>query len=151
MNNVINSIDSFQGSYRWLSNFWLSPITMEDGVCYPSVEHAFQAHKTAVKSDRLAFAMKEDGTHITPGQAKRRGRFLILRRNWDILKLGVMQDALALKFRIPWLRERLLNTGDGELIEGNTWGDTYWGVCRGRGENNLGKLLMQVRQELREQ
>ncbi len=60
-----------------------------------------------------------------------------------------MLDLLRIKFTIPTLRERLLATGDQTLIEGNTWGDTYWGVCRGVGLNNLGTLLMQVREECR--
>ena len=60
-----------------------------------------------------------------------------------------MRDCLRLKFEIPELREALLNTDNAKLIEGNWWGDKFWGICNGVGENNLGKLLMEVRDEIR--
>jgi len=60
-----------------------------------------------------------------------------------------MTDLVRQKFSNPQLAKQLLDTKDFELIEGNTWGDTFWGVCSGKGQNNLGKILMQIRNELK--
>ena len=60
-----------------------------------------------------------------------------------------MEDFLRQKFTDSDLKEKLLATGDAELIEGNHWGDVIWGVCNGIGENNLGKLLMNIRNDLK--
>jgi ribA/ribD-fused uncharacterized protein len=84
----------------------------------------------------------------TAGRARRLGRSLELQAGWDDLKLGVMLDLLRQKFHLSEYRSKLLATGDSVLIEGNPWGDAYWGVCRSVGENHLGKLIMQVRREL---
>jgi len=62
-----------------------------------------------------------------------------------------MLDLVRKKFENPLLRAMLLATEDAVLVEGNTWNDTFWGVCRGRGENWLGRILMQVREECRQQ
>lgn len=134
-------IDSFTGPYRWLSNFWIVPVMFE-GVQYRSVEHAYVAAKTLDLDKREEIRAVE-----TPGQVKRLGRKLTLRPDWDAVKLGVMEILLRSKFRQEHLRKLLLSTGSVELIEGNTWGDTYWGVCDGVGENHLGKLLMKLRSE----
>ena len=140
-------IDSFSGEYRWLSNFYPSPITMPDGLTYPSVEHAFQAHKSDVLRERKAFCSPKAPT---AGQAKRMGRKLKLRKDWESIKLAVMEEAVWRKFEDPDLRERLLATGDVQLVEGNTWNDRFWGVCRGKGQNHLGRILMKVRDKIRE-
>lgn len=137
-------ITSFSGAYRWLSNFWPVDITREDGITYPSSEHAYVAAKVTVLSTRRWIASIE-----TAGQVKRAGRTLALRSDWDEVKRAEMLSILRLKFQDPELADKLRATGDVELIEGNTWGDTYWGVCRDVGENNLGKLLMQIRSEIR--
>ncbi len=137
-------ISAFAGQYRFLSNFYQSVVRM-DGVDYPTVEHAFQAAKnpSAAYRERVASARE-------PGHAKRLGRMVMLRADWEHVKLDVMLALLRIKFyRGGDLADRLLATGDHELVEGNTWGDAYWGVCNGVGENHLGKLLMQVRGELR--
>lgn len=85
----------------------------------------------------------------TPGQAKREGQKLALRDDWERIKIEVMRILLFEKFLShPDLAERLIATGEAELVEGNTWGDTYWGVCDGKGLNMLGKLLMDLRKEL---
>lgn len=133
----MRAIIRFDGAYRFLSNFYADP---HGG---PTVEHMFQAAKTFDNAEALAILEAE-----TPGQAKRMGRKVQLRADWDRVKDSIMLDLLRRKFSIEPLRSRLLNTRDAELIEGNTWGDTYWGVCNGRGKNMLGKLLMQVRDEL---
>lgn len=84
----------------------------------------------------------------TPGLAKKMGRSVSLRPDWEDIKDDVMLEGLYRKFADDELAEWLLDTGDEELIEGNWWGDRYWGVCNGVGQNKLGKLLMKVREEL---
>lgn len=138
-------IREFQNQYRFLSNFWPAKITVDD-VDYPSVEHAFQALKTHNYSYRFIISRLR-----TPGEAKRYGRGLPLKAGWDAMKVNVMHGLLRQKFSIPALRAKLLDTGEAELIEGNRWGDTFWGVCKGVGENVLGKLLMKVREEIRKE
>lgn len=86
----------------------------------------------------------------SPGEAKRLGRKATLRLDWEKVKLTIMEDLLRQKFAWKELKEKLLSTGDEELVEGNTWSDTFWGVCNGKGENHLGKLLMKIREELKE-
>lgn len=147
-------IDSFTGRWNFLSNFF--PVEIEhQGIKYPSVEHYYVAMK--VKNDQQI-----DGKYIgyvdcreliskikTPGEAKRFGRTLKIRKDWDNVKFDVMLWGVREKFKKEELREMLLNTGDQQLIEGNFWNDTYWGVCKGVGENNLGKILMRVREEVK--
>lgn len=136
-------IDSFRkGKYRWLSNFWPAPVTY-DGVLYSSVEHAYVASKTLDKRERNKVFLFE-----TPGQVKRFGRRLKIREDWEDVKLDIMEDLVTQKFHDPELRQNLLDTRDAELIEGNNWNDTYWGVCRGVGSNHLGKILMKVRERI---
>jgi len=136
-------IDSFTGEYRFLSNFHPSVISI-DGKPYPTVEHMYQAAKTGEPHQKDWIRGSE-----TPGEAKGRGRRVNIRPDWEQVKVAAMLILLRKKFNIPELKEKLINTGDAELIEGNTWGDTFWGVCNGVGENNLGKLLMRVREELK--
>lgn len=132
-------IDRFSGEYSFLSNFHSVRIKYE-GLIYPSVEHAYQASKTLVKSVRVKVREAP-----TAGIAKKMGRRIELRDDWDKVKLEIMRSLLLKKFRVLELRSRLLGTVGEELVEGNNWGDRYWGVCGGKGENNLGKLLMEVR------
>lgn len=140
----MNVIDSFDGDYRWLSNFYFSPVQHE-GILYPTSEHAFQAAKTTNTNLRRKIAKL-----TSAAAAKSEGRALILRPGWENMKLQVMSEILESKFDLsPQLREKLLATGNAQLVEGNYWHDTYWGVCGGRGENHLGKLLMQLREKLR--
>lgn len=134
-------IDRFWGEWGFLSNFAPCEVWL-DGVKYPSVEHAYQAAKTLDLEQREKFLLNG----ITPGMAKRMGKTLKLRPDWDGVKMGIMRDLLMQKFSPSILRRKLLSTFQAELIEGNTWGDTFWGVCDGIGENWLGKLLMEVRQ-----
>lgn len=138
-------IGEFQGSYRFLSNFWPASVEL-DGVLYPTVEHAYQAAKTISPEQRLRIAAVP-----TPGQAKRAGRGVTIRPDWDSVKLEIMQDLLRQKFNKAHLRQQLQATGEEELVEGNTWGDTFWGRCRGVGKNHLGLILMQIREEKRGQ
>jgi ribA/ribD-fused uncharacterized protein len=136
-------ITSFRGEHRFLSNFHPSLVTY-DGMDFPTVEHAFQAAKTADLVIRLRVANLP-----TAADAKAAGRALVLRPDWDEIRLAVMEFLLLQKFAKDPLRSKLLATGDRELVEGNWWNDVFWGVCRGVGENNLGKLLMKTRDMLR--
>lgn len=138
------TIERFTGDYEFLSNFYHSPVVVH-GHKYDTVEHAFQAQK-AVDETRRAYVAAAP----TPGGAKYRGKRVTLRPDWEQVKLNVMYECLVAKFtQNPDLAEKLLATGYDKLVEGNTWNDRYWGVCNGRGENHLGKLLMRVREDLR--
>jgi ribA/ribD-fused uncharacterized protein len=131
-------IDSFTGEYAFLSNFY--PAHVRYGGIYPTSEHAFQAMKTLSLKERLEIAKLP-----TPAQAKRAGKKLTLREDWEDIKLCVMEKILLVKFSDRELAEKLIATGGQMLVEGNNWGDRFWGVCNGEGDNNLGKLLMRVR------
>jgi len=137
------AISSFRGEYRWLSNLWEASFQYK-GRRIRTVEHAFQAAKTNNELEQLAVLSAP-----SPGVAKKLGRQVTLRDDWDSCKVNVMRELLWCKFsQNIVLAAKLLATGDQELVEGNTWGDTFWGVCRGRGENQLGKLLMEIRGQL---
>lgn len=136
-------IYKFRDKYRFLSNFYPCNVKWHD-IVFPSVEHAFQAAKCANPEDYVRFL------HVTAGQAKRIGRSVALRSDWESVKLNIMKNLLRSKFSQPELKAKLLATGTEELLEGNHWGDTFWGVDETTltGENHLGKLLMEIRTEL---
>jgi len=135
-------IDRFRGEFDWLSNFFLCQVEFE-GMNFSNVEAAFQAAKCLDMKERERFF------GLSGGQAKRLGRRVDLRSDWEEVKIEIMRQVLKSKFtQNSELREKLIATGDTELIEGNNWNDTFWGVCRGKGRNHLGKLLMEVRAEL---
>lgn len=137
------SITKFEGEHRFLSNFWEVPIEFEKET-YPTIEHAFQAAKSPDMKYRLKVRVAS-----TPNMAKKLGQVVKLREDWEEVKLGIMETLVRAKFaQHHVLADALKNTGDQELIEGNGWGDTYWGVSRGKGENHLGKILMKIRTEL---
>lgn len=141
------AITSFSGEHRFLSNFWPARVVFE-GQQFASTENAYQAAKTIDSQERNLFL------ECSPGQAKRMSRKIHLRSDWENIKLGVMLDLVRQKFvtgqDAPVLGPMLLATADNLLIEGNTWNDRFWGECPiGVGENNLGKILMQVRMELK--
>jgi len=136
-------ISSLDGRNRVLSNFWPSQVEFE-GTVFPSVENAYQAAKSLDPSFRKGFL------DLTPGKAKRQGRKLKdIRPDWDSVKLQVMEDLLRKKFSNRLERLFLIATGDQHIQEGNTWGDKFWGVFAGEGENHLGRLLMKIRGEIR--
>lgn len=138
-------IGPFRGNYRFLSNFWPAEVVYGEMV-FPTVEHAYQAAKTFNLEHREQIRQA-----VTPGEAKRLGKLVSIRSSWEYDKLAVMRSLVGQKFRKhPSLRRMLLETGNEELIEINTWGDRFWGVSKGEGENHLGKILMRVRQDLRE-
>lgn len=138
----MKTIDSFSGEYRWLSNFW--PVEVEyEAIVYPSTEHAYQAAKTLNTELRQIIAALP-----TAAQSKKAGAKVDIREDWEEVKVSVMLDLLHLKFQHPDLAQKLIDTGDALLVEGNYWGDRFWGVCRGEGRNILGNLLMRVRKEI---
>ena len=139
----VTRITAFQGEYRFLSNFW--PVRFSwSGEVWPSSEHCYQAHKTLDNELRDAIRRAP-----TPGKAKRLGGRVPLRPGWNDLRVAYMFSILQAKFEVPDLRCRLLATGEAELIEGNRWGDTFWGLHDGYGRNTLGRILMTIRRDLR--
>lgn len=142
-------IDKFFGKFRAFSNFYIYSV-IYDGVVYPSNENAFQAAKTKDLALRIPFQK------YTSSEAKRNGAKdkLVLRNDWEDIRLSVMREINTTKFTTSaYLKSVLLSTDGIELIEGNYWHDNFWGICYCRkcpkkGENNLGKILMEIRQEL---
>ena len=134
---------------RFLSNFYPVTVTL-DGEQYAAVEDAFQAAKTLDMKQRRLIQLCQ-----TPAEARKCGRRVTLRPDWNEIKLDVMLQLLRQKFSRPDLKALLLATEDAVLIEGNTHHDNFWGNCTCKrcaeieGENHLGKLLMQVREEMK--
>ena len=135
------AIVRFAGPYRFLSNFFARPLLWE-GKRFPTAEHAYQAAKCSRSHE---FEMIRNAP--SPGAAKRMGRKIAIRNDWEAVKEKVMLSVVRAKFEDAYLRRLLTATGTAALIEGNEWGDRFWGVCRGEGENRLGKILMKVRSE----
>ena len=141
----MNIIKKFVGKYDFLSNFYEATVTWQ-GLTYANSEAAFQAGKVITTEERQAF------TVLDPAKAKRLGRKVALRPDWEEIKTGVMEEVVRAKFtQHPDLAERLLATGDAQLVEGTLWNDTCWGIDlhTGVGENRLGIILMKVRDELK--
>ncbi len=117
-----------------------------DNITYPTSEHAYQAYKTENLGER-----KKISHLTTPAKAKKYGNKLELRKDWNSIKLGIMENIIRQKFlqNLNYLK-KLIETGNTELIEGNTWKDTYWGVYKSKGLNHLGKILMKIRDELKD-
>lgn len=132
----------FKGEYRWLSNFWPATVHL-DGVRYPTVGNAYQASKSINLADRDFFAT------CSPVDAKAAGQKIRQRTDWDKIKVSVMTNLNMLKyFQHNELTLKLINTGDAYIEETNNWGDVFWGVCDGQGQNMLGKILMAIRSRL---
>ncbi len=152
-------INRFDGRWNFLSNF--HPVEIEyQGIKYPSVEHYYVAQKC--KNDQMI-----NGVYYTtadfkemiarmpnPGFVKKIGQKMKIRTDWESKKLEIMNWGVREKFKNDYLADLLLSTEDLELIEGNYWHDNFWGSCycekcENKGKNNLGKILMKVRDELR--
>lgn len=132
-------INSFQDSYYFLSNFYEVPITY-NGITYQNNEAAFQAQKCY---------SPEKFKDLNPTEAKKLGRQVSLRPDWESVKVKVMREIVHEKFaQNPDLAQRLIDTGDEYLEEGNTWGDRVWGTVNGQGANLFGQILMAERREL---
>jgi len=146
---MTGSITSFTGDHRFLSNFYPCKVRYL-GAVYQSVEQAFQASKATNSQDRERIRKC-----LTAKDAKRLGRVIRLRKDWESVKLAHMEMFVEEKFKDPELRQWLLATGDAELVEGNHWGDNFWGRTErdGRliGENHLGRILMKVRSRIQEE
>lgn len=140
-------ITSFRGEYAFLSNFHSCEIRLEifqNSYVFNNAEAAFQAYKCDRPDDIVQF------TNMNGPQAKRVGRKVRLRHDWEYIKDSIMEYVVSAKFyQNKDLCDKLLATGNRELIECNTWNDTYWGVCDGKGQNKLGKILMKVRDDCR--
>lgn len=136
-------IDRFKDDHAFLSNFYRVHVTL-DGVVYPSVENAYMAAKTLDTEQRRAFET------CSASEAKAMGRLLQLRPDWEEVKLDVMKKLLIEKFEYEHMKEKLLATKGHELVEGNFWGDTFYGVCNGVGQNHLGRMLMEIRDNISE-
>jgi ribA/ribD-fused uncharacterized protein len=142
------TISKFKGSNLFLSNFYPHEITVWDKT-YPSAEHAFQAKKAATEEDHERVRAEK-----TPFRAKRLAQRIPLREDWTHVKVAVMEEVLRAKFAQPKMLQRLLATGNSTLIEGNDWGDRFFGCVKDenghwQGESHLGKLLMKLRDEFR--
>lgn len=144
-------IDFFDGEYAFLSNFYNASCIFEEKL-YPTVEHAFQAAKSLDHAERDWIAAAG-----SPGLAKRLGRRVNLRPDWEKVKFDVMEECLRSKFADPVLKQKLLATGDEELVEGNYWHDNTYGNCSCEkckdivGRNMLGNILMKLRTEFMEE
>lgn len=142
----MKEISEFRGEYRFLSNFYICPVK-HGARTWRSAEHAYQASKTMIPAEKNRIA-----EHFSAGAAKKAGCQITLRKDWEEKKIRIMDEIVRAKFsQNSVLRDLLLRTGDRNLIEGNQWGDTVWGVDSrtGKGENYLGKILMKIRAELR--
>ena len=146
-------IDKFNGQYDFLSNFY--PSTFIDSISffhYPTVEHYFQGQKGKTVKDQVMIFNAP-----SPSQAKKLGRTVTLRSDWEEVKDQIMWRGVLAKFTQNHdLAQKLIDTADQELIEGNYWHDNYWGNCycpkckNIPGKNMLGKILMEVREILKE-
>ena len=142
-------ISRFKEKYNFLSNFSYSKIEYE-GYTYMNVEAAFQAQKNESNVYKLGMQFND------PSTAKKDGRIIELRPDWEQVKDNLMYEIVKAKFeQNDVLKTQLLNTNDEVLVEGNTWHDNYWGMCtcerctRKNYSNNLGKILMRIREELK--
>lgn len=165
MPTIQRPIEGFSGKYRFLSNFWevwggitvnltqdtisLGLIESQLGMHSKTSEHLYQAAKVSPKHDNVRQMRRIILEAPTAGTAKRLGINVPIREDWEAIKVDVMTQIVRAKFsQHEHLKQKLLDTGTAYLEETNYWGDTFWGVCKGRGENHLGNILMKVREEL---
>lgn len=138
-------IDSFEGEYEFLSNFYRCRI-VQGLITYPTAEHLYQTSKVMDAKDALTISLQ-----LTPGQAKRVTAGMTIRPDWDEIKVNVMRRIVRAKFeQHPDLMQKLEATRPHKLLEGNNWHDTFWGVCTCEthqgGLNWLGQILMEIRE-----
>jgi len=142
------AIVRFRKTYGFLSNMAACQVAY-DGAIYNSVEHAYQAASTLDETSRAKIQRSQN-----PVWGKRMGKGVTKRNDWTDIKVSVMLELLRQKFAQEKFRAKLLATNDQFIVEGNQHGDNFWGLCPNadgvfEGRNQLGKLLMQVREELR--
>lgn len=136
-------IKGFFGEYRWLSNFHGCVIYF-DGIRFPSTENAYVYAKIQLHDE--FYAVIDTLKTCSASDAKKIGKTIPIREDWDRIKFDVMSSIVFDKFyRHDELRKQLLATGYKHLEETNHWGDTFWGVCDGKGQNKLGKIHMALR------
>jgi ribA/ribD-fused uncharacterized protein len=142
--NLPHKIMGFFKAHRPLSNFHLESFTYK-GIVWPSSENAYQAMKACpVEWEKFS--------KMTPKESQNNGQCVsgFVKASWDLSKYYIMKDILKVKFRdCPIARDVLIGTGDAHLEECNWWGDMWYGTVRGYGENNLGKILMEIRGEIK--
>ena len=140
-----HTLNSFTKENYFLSNMFPCKIIYE-GITYQSSEALFQALKLENVKEREQFSK------LNGYEAKQLGRKIKLRNNWNDYRIEAMKIALYNKFtQNIELAKRLVGTNDLLLEEGNSHGDVFWGTVKGVGQNNLGKLLMLLRETLKEQ
>ena len=146
----MKKIDSFRNEYFFLSNFYEAPV-FYDGIEFRNNEAAFQAQKVAPTQGEKPFIdPRREFVGLNPSEAKKLGRRVRLRKDWESVKVGIMKEIVRAKFeQNKDLAEKLIQTGNAILEEGNGWGDRTWGTVNGQGKNLLGKILMEVREELK--
>lgn len=138
----MEKISGFFDEYSFLSNFYSCKVEY-NGLFYKSSEAAYQAQKCPFLAKKF--------TELSASESKKMGRKVQIRYDWEEQKLSIMKEIITNKFtQNEYLKEKLLETGNAELYEENYWGDKFWGTVDGIGENHLGKILMEVREELRE-
>lgn len=143
----VQKVVEFCDEFRFLHNFYPAPVLLpkSDGFTYPSVEHAYQACKTDNMIERAVIR-----SFGNPGDAKRHTRTFALPTNWDNVKVEIMENLVLQKFSVDPLKKNLLTTGDTILINGNHWGEMFWGIDLPtmKGANILGTILMNIRASL---
>lgn len=141
------AVHGFFKDYRWLSNYHLCDIEWYD-TKFSSTEAAYQASKIDMIDEANITKFSEFST-MTPSEAKKAGQLIPIRKDWDQVKDEIMFKINMIKYlSCPDLKEKLLATGDKELVEDNWWGDSYWGRNFGEGRNMLGITLMKIRARL---
>ena len=143
------AIREFRDEYAFLSNFYPAEMRYKD-IIFPTAEHAFQFQKINPDSSVAPYWMEAILEARTPSEAKAMGRQVPLVKKWDDNKVEIMHDVVKAKFdQHKDLKKKLLATGTQKLIEGNYWGDEFWGVSlhSGKGHNHLGYILMGIREQ----
>lgn len=138
-------IKEFKNQYFFLSNFYECPIYYNKLV-FCNAEAAFQAQKVIDEKEQYKFI------NLNASQARKLGKTIVLRKDWEEVKDNIMYEIVKRKFTVnKELQQKLIDTKDEELVEGNWWHDTYWGMDSktGIGKNKLGKILMKVREEVK--
>jgi len=143
-------IKEFRYEYIFLSNFSYYPVLYKN-ILFKTSEHAYQWEKAESDSDKDLILQCN-----TPKDVKILGHNIKCDiQKWDLNKVNIMKNILKCKFSDLHLKNKLLMTKNKELIEGNYWCDNFWGSCNcfrcknKNGQNHLGKLLMEIREELK--
>lgn len=140
-------INSFRGYHAWLSNMYSCNIEFM-GHKFKSVENAYMFVKRPSDLDWLNKCLE-----LSPGDVKKASKLIAVREDWESVKLSIMYELLKKKFTQEPFRTDLLNTRGENIVEGNRWNDTFWGVdiksSPNVGENWLGRLIMDIRTKLK--